>query len=96
MGTTIGIATMNLWLPAAHSLKDKRRIMKSLLTRLRDSGNYAAAEVGDHELWQSATIAIVTISASGAQVQKQLASVEKWLTRNYPQVQITRTRHELL
>lgn len=87
---------MNLWLPAVHSLKEKRRIMKSLLTRLRVSGNYAAAEVGEHDVWQSATIAIVTVSASGAQVQKQLAKVEKWLQRNYPQAQITHTRHELL
>ena len=93
---TIGILTLDLWLPGVHSLKEKRRILKSLLTRLRDSGNYAAAEISGQDLWQSATIAVVTISSTSTTVQKQLSRVETWLQRNYPQVNITLTRQELL
>ncbi len=96
LGSIIGIATMELHLPGVDSLKGKRRILKSLLTRLRQSGNYAAAEIAEQERWQSATIAIVTISTSRAHVQRQLASAERWLERNYPQVNIIHTRHELL
>ena len=87
---------MELWLPGVDSLKGKRRILKSLLIRLRQAGNYAAAEIAKQDHWQSATIAIVTISTSRAHVQRQLASAERWLERNYPQVNITHTRQELL
>ena len=93
---TIGIISINLWLPGVHSLKEKRRILKSLLTRLREAGNYAAAEVAGHDIWQSATIAVVTISSTSAHVQRQLSKVEKWLQRNYPQVNITHTKWELI
>lgn len=96
MGATIGVATMELWLPGVDSLKEKRRVLKSMLTRLRQSGNYAAAEIDEQDRWQSATITIITVSATRAQVQRQLASAERWLLRNYPQINITHTMQELL
>ncbi len=96
MGAKLGITTLELHLHGVDSLKGKRRILHSLLTRLRQSGNFAAAEIAEHERWQSAVIVIVTVSNAHAQVQRQLASAERWLERNYPEVNITKSQHEVL
>lgn len=96
MSAIIGIATLELRIDGANSLKDKRRVLKSLLTRLRQAGNFAAAEIADQDRWRAATIAVVTISNARAPVQRQLAGVERWLARNYPQVELIRSQLELL
>ena len=44
------------------SLKDKRRVIKSLKDRLKNNFNLAIAEVGALDEWQRAEIAIVTVS----------------------------------
>ena len=56
--------TLELRMEAAHSLKDKRQVTRSLKDRLRASFNVAVAEVEVTDLWQRATIAIVSVSES--------------------------------
>ncbi|MEW5806757.1 MAG: DUF503 domain-containing protein [Acidobacteriota bacterium] len=58
----IGLYTFKIFLPACHSLKDKRRVIKSIKDRMRSRYNVAVSEVDGHDLWQSSTIAIVSVS----------------------------------
>ena len=51
---------LHLW--ESSSLKDKRRILKSLKDRIRNEFNVAVAEVGPTDLWQSASLGVVTVS----------------------------------
>ena len=52
---TIGVFSLELHLPMARSLKDKRQVVKRLKQRLRSKLNVAVAETNDHgELWQRA------------------------------------------
>ena len=44
------------------SLKEKRRVIKSLKDKLKRNFNLASAEVGALDEWQRAEIAIVTVS----------------------------------
>jgi uncharacterized protein YlxP (DUF503 family) len=39
-----------------HSLKEKRRVVKSIIGRVKSKFNVSIAEVGDQDLWQSAQI----------------------------------------
>ena len=51
---------LHLW--ESSSLKDKRRILKSLKDRIRNEFNVAVAEVGPTDQWQSASLGVVTVS----------------------------------
>lgn len=62
---TVAIVRMRISLPGAHSLKDKRRVVKSLKDRLRRRFNVSVAEMEHHDVWQTATIGVVTISPDG-------------------------------
>jgi uncharacterized protein YlxP (DUF503 family) len=66
-----------LELPGAGSLKEKRRILKSLMTRLRNSFNISIAEVGDNDMVGTATIGAAVTSNStrfGHQVMAQVVN----------------------
>lgn len=59
----VGIARFGLDLSACSSLKDKRRVVRSIVDRLGNSRITGAAEVADDH-WKSGTVAMVSVSAS--------------------------------
>jgi hypothetical protein len=59
----VGVCILELDIPASQSLKDKRRVVKSVIARARQSFNVSVAEVDALDLWQRATIGIVCVSA---------------------------------
>lgn len=61
----------------SHSLKDRRHYVKSLKDRLRARFNVAVAEIGETELWQSATVAVVTVSSDQLRAAQVLESAER-------------------
>ena len=71
----VGLLTLEIELPDAHSLKDKRQVLRSLKDRLKHRFNVAVAELDHHDLWQSSTVGIVTISNSAAHATQQLETV---------------------
>lgn len=58
----IGALTLELHIPGAESLKDKRAVVNSLLDRIRVRFNVSAAQIDDHDRWQRATLAAVVVS----------------------------------
>ncbi len=69
----IGICRISLFIPGSHSLKDRRRAIKSLKQRLRNEFNLSAAEVDDEELWQRATLGIAVVANDGQFADQVLA-----------------------
>jgi uncharacterized protein YlxP (DUF503 family) len=63
---TIGVAQITLYLEAASSLKEKRRVVKSLLQRIHNRFNVTAAEVADLDDHRVATLGIAVVSNNGA------------------------------
>ena len=71
------VLKVRLDIPGVGSLKEKRRIIKSLLTRLRNNFNISISEVGDNDFIRSAMIgaAVVTNDTSfGHQVMSQVVN----------------------
>ena len=58
----VGVCRVSCRLPENASLKDKRRVLKSITSRVRNKFNVSIAEVGDHDLWQLATLGICCVS----------------------------------
>jgi uncharacterized protein len=73
---TIGVLTLEIVLRDAHSLKDKRHVVKSLKDRLRSKYNVAVAEIDYQDLWQRSVVAAVTVSSDHSHAEKVLQSVE--------------------
>ena len=60
----VAVLTLELRIEGARSLKDKRQVVRSLKDKLRQSFNVSVAEIDPTDLWQRATIGIVSISSS--------------------------------
>jgi uncharacterized protein YlxP (DUF503 family) len=71
----VAVATVALGLPETASLKDKRRIRQSLVTRLRARYNVAVAEVADQESWGRLTLGIACVSTEAGHAHAMLETV---------------------
>lgn len=69
------ILTVRLDIPGISSLKEKRRILKSLLTRLRNDFNISIAEVADNDVLRSATIGAAIVSNNSSFGNQVIAKV---------------------
>jgi uncharacterized protein YlxP (DUF503 family) len=77
----IAFLTLELRIEAAHSLKDKRQVLRSLKDRLRGSFNVAVAELNPSELWNTATIGVVSLSDSRDYLDGLMKHVERQAMR---------------
>ena len=71
----VGVMQLSLVLPASESLKDKRQVVKSVLARVRNRFNVAAAEVDSLDHRQFATLGFCCVSNEGRHAEQQLAQV---------------------
>ncbi|MBI4166100.1 MAG: DUF503 domain-containing protein [Acidobacteria bacterium] len=79
----VGILTLEIQIPYSHSLKEKRAVLLKVRDRLRGRFNVAIAELDHQDVWQRATLGIVSISDSQKYLQglfqQVLAETEKVL-----------------
>jgi len=59
----VGVCHLDVVLPEGSSLKEKRKVIKSLLTRVKNKYNVSISEVGAHDLWQRARMGICSVGA---------------------------------
>ena len=77
----IAFLTLELHIEAAQSIKDRRQVVRSMKDHLRTSFNVAVAEMDGAELWNRATIGIVSVSASRDYLDGLMKNVEDAATR---------------
>lgn len=83
----VGIVRLELHIPAAQSLKDKRQVVRSIKERIRERVRAAVAEVEYQDLWQRAAIGIAVVAADGGQVRELLNSARN-IVDGYVQAQV--------
>lgn len=91
----VGLCTVELLIPDAQSLKDKRQVLQSLKSRLRDKFNVSVAEVGDQDLWQKAILGLACVANESAHVNQVLDQAVN-VIQAAPTIQLLRSRIELL
>ena len=74
--------TLELEIPHAHSLKDRRQVVRSLKEALRHSFNISIAETDGAVVWNQATLEVAAVSSSIRYLAGQLATVERAATRH--------------
>ena len=92
----IGYLEIDLYLPGAASLKEKRSMLKPLLSRMRNQFNVANAEIDHNDVWQSAKVGITTVSNSTSHCQQMLRTILTWIEQEFPDLIISGERIEIL
>jgi len=71
----VGIVRIELHIPAAASLKDKRSVVSGLKDRIRQRVRASVAEVDHQDLWQRAALGVAVVSGERRQVDELLQTV---------------------
>ncbi|MCL5288350.1 MAG: DUF503 domain-containing protein [Acidobacteria bacterium] len=71
----IGLLTLEIHIPDARSLKDKRQVLRSLKDRLRGQFNVAVAELEHQDVWQRALVGVVSLSNDEQHLRESLDHV---------------------
>ena len=77
----IAYLLLEIRIEGAHSLKDKRQVVRSVKDGLRNHFNVAVAEVDASEAWQRATLGVVSISDSRDYLEGLMRNVERHATK---------------
>ena len=75
----VGVMQIEVHVPGAQSLKDKRSVVKSLRDQLRGRFNIAVAELSPNEKWQRATVGISALAEERAAVEGLFRQVAEWV-----------------
>ncbi|MBT3350598.1 MAG: DUF503 domain-containing protein [Nitrospinaceae bacterium] len=72
--TAVGLLSVDLHIPESRSLKAKRKVVQSIIAKLRQRFNVAVAEVEFQDKWQRCKLGVSAVSNSGSHVDEQLRS----------------------
>ncbi len=75
----VGVCKIRLRLPENMSLKGKRRVLKSIITQLKNRFNVSVAEVDDQQLWQMATLGVCCLSNDSRYTNEVLSKVVNFI-----------------
>jgi uncharacterized protein YlxP (DUF503 family) len=78
----VGVRTWDLHLAGCQSLKDKRRIVKSLKDRLHQRFNVSAAEVDHQDVWQRAALACSVVTTDRRHAEEVLTACDGLVAGN--------------
>ncbi|HEY0161967.1 MAG TPA: DUF503 domain-containing protein [Edaphobacter sp.] len=78
---TVARLILEIEIPHAQSIKERRQVVRSLKDRLRNAFNLAIAELDGGELWNRATLGIAVISGSRSYLSGQLQEIDQAANR---------------
>jgi uncharacterized protein len=86
--TVIALLTLDIHIPHAQSLKEKRMVIRRVKDRLQSKFNVAVSEVDHQDLWQRAQISVVTVGPDGAFLEKVLQQAAEEAERIAPECMV--------
>lgn len=91
----VGVLKVGMIIPGNSSLKGKRKVIKSLLDKLRSKFNIAAAEVEDNDLWQRAGLGLSFVGNDPRFINSAMDKVLDYIERN-PDAEIIESQSEII
>ncbi|UCG09839.1 MAG: DUF503 domain-containing protein [Dehalococcoidia bacterium] len=92
----VGVAKIRLRLPENLSLKGKRQVLKSIISRVEGKFTVSIAEVDDHNRWQLATLGISCVSNDQRHANEILSKVADFIVKGRFEVEILNYEIEIL
>jgi uncharacterized protein YlxP (DUF503 family) len=92
----VAVCQMTLHIGMSASLKDKRQVVRSVLQRVRNRFEVAAAEVGTQESWQVATLGLSCVSGSAKHAQEVIERAARYVEESRPDVEVTDVQIDVL
>lgn len=90
----VGTLKLRLLLRDCHTLKEKRRVLRSLKDTLHNKFNVAAAETDEQDVWQTAEIGVAAVGNDSGFVQSILSGVVQYV-RFFGGVQLVAEEQEI-
>ncbi|HBL29325.1 MAG TPA: DUF503 domain-containing protein [Acidobacteria bacterium] len=91
----VGISSFELHLPGSRSLKDKRRVVKSLVDRIHQRFRVSVAETAFHDLHQRAEISLAAVTNGEGEMETLMEDVHR-LVESLPEAFLTRWDPQIL
>lgn len=89
----IGFVECECIIHDASSLKEKRAVLKRIITRIRAKFNVSVSEIDYQDTWQRTSFGIAAVSSSRVQTEKELQRVLAFID-SFPEIERTITRTE--
>jgi uncharacterized protein YlxP (DUF503 family) len=79
----VAMARITLLIPDNHSLKGKRKVVRSLVEKVRHRFEAAIAEVDDHDLWQKSGIGVALVGNDSQLLQRRLDQIMHFMEEQH-------------
>lgn len=79
----VGAARVDFMVPGSTSLKEKRKVVRSMVAAVGAKFNVAVAEVEYQDLWQRAAVGVSCVANSSFHAKKVLREVERFIRGRY-------------
>jgi uncharacterized protein YlxP (DUF503 family) len=94
-GLLVGLSRFELHLPHARSLKEKRKVVKSVVDRLHERYRVSVMESGFHDLHQRAEVAVAYLAGSESELDRMAAEMRR-LVDDLPEAMISQWDDEVM
>jgi len=91
----VGTLKLTFDIPWANSLKDKRMVVRSLTTKLRDKFGVSVAEVEEQDTHRTAVLGVACVGGASAQIDSVLDHILNWIEVS-SQAPLTKVERDIL
>ncbi len=92
----VGVCQITLHLPGCHSLKEKRQVLQSIISRTRQKYEVAIAEVDTQDQWQIAILGVSCVSNSSQHIDQILGRVQRFIEETRPDIIVSGVEVEII
>jgi len=85
----------SLFLPHSSNLKEKRKVIQSIIARIRKRFNISIAEVNEHDLWQRSTIGFSAVAYNYSEIEIMVDAVYSTLERHINDIEILSFKYDV-
>jgi uncharacterized protein YlxP (DUF503 family) len=93
---SLGLLTLEIYIPGCQSLKEKRSRLKPLIARLHREFNISVAEIDYQDRWNETILACALVSNDNGYTQRALHKVIRWIENNWRDVDLIAEQLEIL
>jgi uncharacterized protein YlxP (DUF503 family) len=79
----VAVAQFTLFIPDNNSLKGKRKVVKSLIEKVRHRFEASVAEVDDNDLWQKATLGVALVGNDARLLTTRLDQINNFIENQH-------------